>query len=119
MTMRSEELAGQVALVTGASRGIGEATAEPLAARGAHVVITARTAGGLEALEDRIHAACGHASIAPLALTDRVCISPLPSPIADSLPHHVLPLPHAALPRTPTPAPALSARVYNALTYAG
>src|SRR3546814_20604750 len=65
MTTRTEELAGQVALVTGASRGIGEAIAEALAARGAHVVITARTAGGLEELEDRIHAAGGHATIAP------------------------------------------------------
>ena len=59
MITRSEELAGQVALVTGASRGIGEAIAESLAARGAHVVITARTAGGLEELEDRIHAGGG------------------------------------------------------------
>src|SRR3546814_17331398 len=70
MAMKSEELAGQVALVTGASRGIGEAIAESLAARGAHVVITARTAGGLEELEDRIHEAGGAATIAPLDPTD-------------------------------------------------
>src|SRR3546814_10399656 len=77
MTTRTEELAGQVALVTGASRGIGEAIAEALAARGAHVVITARTAGGLEELEDRIHAAGGHATIAPLDLTDGDSIAPI------------------------------------------
>ena len=63
MTIKSEELAGQVALVTGASRGIGAAIAESLGARGAHVVITARTAGGLEELEDRIHNAGGSATI--------------------------------------------------------
>src|SRR3546814_4323852 len=70
MSKLSEELAGQVALVTGASRGIGEAIAYSLAARGAHVVVTARTAGGLEDLEDRIHGIGGSATIAPLDLTD-------------------------------------------------
>src|SRR3546814_16320713 len=61
MAMKSEELAGQVALVTGARRGIGEAIAESLAARGARVVITASPAGGPEELEDRIHAASSDA----------------------------------------------------------
>src|SRR3546814_1192178 len=70
MNKMTEELAGQVALVTGASRGIGEAIAYSLASRGAHVVITARTAGGLEELEDRIHGCGGSATIAPLELTD-------------------------------------------------
>ena len=70
MTLKTEELAGQVALVTGASRGIGEAIAESLAARGAHVVITARTAGGLEELEDRIHAAGGSESPTPALDSD-------------------------------------------------
>ena len=79
MTSISEELAGQVALVTGASRGIGEAIACSLAMRGAHVVITARTAGGLEELEDRIHEAGGSATIAPLDLTDGDSIARLAS----------------------------------------
>ena len=82
MNTTSKELAGQVALVTGASRGIGEAIAESLAARGAHVVITARTAGGLEELEDRIHEAGGSATIAPLDLTDGDSIARLASAIA-------------------------------------
>ena len=64
-----KSLEGQLAIVTGASRGIGAATAEALAARGAHVVITARTAKDLEAVEERIFAAGGSATIAPLDLT--------------------------------------------------
>lgn len=61
-------LAGRTALVTGASRGIGAAIAEALAADGAHVVLTARTEGGLVEVESRIHAAGGTATIAPMDL---------------------------------------------------
>lgn len=61
---------GKVALVTGASRGIGAATATALAAQGAHVILTARTAKDLEAVEDAIFEAGGSATIAPLDLTD-------------------------------------------------
>jgi NAD(P)-dependent dehydrogenase (short-subunit alcohol dehydrogenase family) len=60
---------GKLALVTGAGRGIGAAIAERLAADGAHVVLTARTAAELEAVEERIHAAGGAATIAPMDLT--------------------------------------------------
>jgi short-subunit dehydrogenase len=70
-------LEGRIALVTGASRGIGAATAEALAAAGAHVIVTARTAKDLEAVEDRIHAAGGSATIAPLDLTDAESIGRL------------------------------------------
>ncbi len=68
--MTSLPLSGRLALVTGASRGIGAATAEALARAGAHVLLVARTSGGLEAVEDAIHAAGGSATIAPLDLTD-------------------------------------------------
>jgi len=61
---------GKIALVTGASRGIGAATALALAAQGAHVILTARTAKDLEAVEDAIFEAGGSATIAPLDLTD-------------------------------------------------
>lgn len=63
-------LGGRVALVTGASRGIGAATARALAAAGVHVVVTARKARDLEAVEEEIHAAGGSATIAPMDLTE-------------------------------------------------
>ena len=66
----SGPLAGRLALVTGASRGIGAATAIALGARGAHVVLTARQAAGLEAVEDAIFQAGGSATIAPLDLVE-------------------------------------------------
>ena len=61
---------GQIALVTGASRGIGAASAEWLAARGAHVVAVARNVGALEELDDRIKTAGGQATLAPMDVTD-------------------------------------------------
>jgi NAD(P)-dependent dehydrogenase (short-subunit alcohol dehydrogenase family) len=74
--------AGQVALVTGASRGIGAATAEALAAEGAHVVLTARDTKAIEAVEDRIHQAGGQATIAPLDLTEPDAIARLAAAMA-------------------------------------
>ena len=68
--MSSLPLSGKLALVTGASRGIGAATAQALGAAGAHVVLTARTSGGLEEVEEKIHQAGGSATIAPLDLID-------------------------------------------------
>ncbi len=76
-------LAGKLALVTGASRGIGAATAEALAAAGAHVILVARTAAALEDVEDRIHAAGGSATIAPLDLTDGESIGKLATAVAE------------------------------------
>jgi len=61
---------GSVALVTGASRGIGAATAVELARLGAHVVITARIQGGLEETDDAIRAAGGSATLLPLDLAE-------------------------------------------------
>lgn len=72
----------KLALVTGASRGIGAATAEALAAEGAHVVLTARTATDLETVEERIHAAGGSATIAPMDLTEGDSIARLAQAIA-------------------------------------
>ena len=75
--MTDQPLAGRLALVTGASRGIGAATALALAARGAHVVLTARTASALEDVEQAIFDAGGSATIAPLDLTQTDAIARL------------------------------------------
>jgi NAD(P)-dependent dehydrogenase (short-subunit alcohol dehydrogenase family) len=80
---RAQTLEGRIALVTGASRGIGAATAQALAAAGAHVVLTARNAKGLEAVEDAIHAAGGTATIAPMDLTESDSIARLATAIAE------------------------------------
>src|SRR4030088_1307437 len=63
-------LASRIALVTGASRGIGHATARALARLGAHVVAVARTQGGLEELDDAIRGDGASATLVPLNLTD-------------------------------------------------
>ena len=63
-------LTSRIALVTGASRGIGYATARALAKAGAHIVAVARTQGGLEELDDEIRKEGGSATLVPLNLTD-------------------------------------------------
>ncbi|HEX8379183.1 MAG TPA: SDR family NAD(P)-dependent oxidoreductase [Allosphingosinicella sp.] len=81
--MTEKLLQGQIALVTGASRGIGAAAAEALAAAGAHVILAARTAADLEAVEERIHQAGGSATIAPLDLVESDSIAKLAAAVAD------------------------------------
>lgn len=63
-------LEGKIALVTGASRGIGYHCALTLAKHGAHVIAIARTVGGLEELDDEIQETSGSATLVPLDLTD-------------------------------------------------
>ncbi|WP_375396185.1 SDR family NAD(P)-dependent oxidoreductase [uncultured Sphingomonas sp.] len=82
----AHRLDGQLALVTGASRGIGAATALALAQGGAHVVLTSRTAAGLEQVEEQIHAAGGNATIAPLDLVESDGIGRLAAAIAGRWP---------------------------------
>ena len=79
----TKPLANQLALVTGASRGIGAATAIALGAAGAHVVLTARTAKDLEAVEETIFDAGGSATIAPLDLTLTDSIARLASAVGE------------------------------------
>lgn len=68
MTRTSED--PKIALVTGASRGLGRACAEALGARGWHVIAVARTTGALEELDDAVQAQGGSATLAPLDVTD-------------------------------------------------
>ncbi|MDE2404347.1 MAG: SDR family NAD(P)-dependent oxidoreductase [Sphingomonadales bacterium] len=79
-------LEGRLALVTGANKGIGAATAQALAAAGAHVVLTARDVKGLEAVEEAIHAAGGAATIAPMDLVESDAIARLATAIAGRWP---------------------------------
>jgi len=76
-------LLGKLALVTGASRGIGAATAIALGAVGAHVVLTARTPKGLEEVEETIFNAGGSATIAPLDLAENDSIARLAAAIGE------------------------------------
>lgn len=104
---------GQLALVTGASRGIGAATALALAREGAHVVITARSADGLEKIEEQIHGAGGTATIAPLDLTDGDSIGRLATAISgrwDGLDMLVL---NAAMLGSLGPVPAIDGQEFN------
>ena len=81
--MTDRPLADHIALVTGASRGIGAATARAMAAAGAHVILVARTVGGLEETEEAIHAGGGTATIAPLDLADGDSIGRLAGAVAE------------------------------------
>lgn len=72
----------KLALVTGASRGLGVALAEGLAARGYHVLAVARTVGGLEELDDRIRAAGGSATLAPMDVTEAPAMQQMAEAIA-------------------------------------
>ena len=73
----SKPLSNRIALVTGASRGIGYAVALALARAGAHIVATARTVGGLEELDDSIKSAGSTATLVPLDLRDHEGIARL------------------------------------------
>jgi NAD(P)-dependent dehydrogenase (short-subunit alcohol dehydrogenase family) len=73
----NEDSDKRLALVTGASRGIGAATAELLASEGWHVILTGRSETGLAEVDDRIHGQGGSATIAPFDLTDHDAIDRL------------------------------------------
>tara|TARA_B100001179_G_scaffold228794_1_gene213411 strand:- start:156 stop:863 length:708 start_codon:yes stop_codon:yes gene_type:complete len=78
----TKALEGKLAVVTGASKGIGAATALAFAQAGAHVVLTARDVRALEAVEDRIHEVGGASTIAPIDLAESDGIARLASAIA-------------------------------------
>jgi NAD(P)-dependent dehydrogenase (short-subunit alcohol dehydrogenase family) len=108
-------LSGKVALVTGASRGIGAATAEALGAAGAHVILVARTAAALEEVEDRIHAAGGSATIAPLDLADGESIAKLGAAVAERWPALDILILNAAMLGSLTPVQDIDPKEYSRL----
>ncbi len=81
--MTARPFSDRIALVTGASRGIGYSVARALAREGAHVVAVARTTGGLEELDDEIKAAGGTATLVPLDLKDHEGIERLAAALAE------------------------------------
>ncbi len=111
--MANKPLDGQIALVTGASRGIGAATAKALAAAGAHVVITGRKVKDLEAVEDAIHDAGGTSTIAPLDLTDGDSIGRLSQAIAERWDRLDILVISAAMLPTLTPVTQIDGKQFN------
>ena len=111
----SKAFSGHLALVTGASRGIGAATAEVLAAAGAHVILVARTASALEEVEERIHAAGGAATIAPLDLTDGENIGKLAGAVAERWGKVEVLVLNAAMLGSLTPVQDIDAKEYSRL----
>jgi short-subunit dehydrogenase len=104
---------GRLALVTGASRGIGAAVAEAIAGAGAHVILTARTAADLEAVEGRIHAAGGSSTIAPMDLAASDSIAKLAQAVSgrwDALDMLVL---NAAMLGTLGPVATIDGKEFN------
>ena len=89
----SKPLSGRIALVTGASRGIGRAAAIALGGAGAHVICVARTVGGLEETDDAIVKAGGTATLVPLNLKDFAAIDRLgfSARFAETIVGHPLP----------------------------
>jgi NAD(P)-dependent dehydrogenase (short-subunit alcohol dehydrogenase family) len=111
----SKPFAGRLALVTGASRGIGAATAEALAEAGAHVIIVARSSDTLEEIEERIHQAGGSATIAPLDLTDGENIGKLAGAVAERWEKLDILVLNAAMLGSLTPVQDIDAKEYSRL----
>lgn len=109
----NKPLDGKIALVTGASRGIGAAAALSLGKRGAHVIITARKARDLEAVEDAIHEAGGSATIAPMDLTESESIGRLAQAVAERWERLDILVINAALLPTLTPVTQIDPQQFN------
>lgn len=104
---------GRIALVTGASRGIGAAIAESLAREGAHVILTARNAKDLEAVEQRIFDTGGSATIAPLDLTEAGSIERLAAALRERWEKVDILVLNAAMLGTLSPVPVIDPAEFN------
>lgn len=111
----NQPLSGKLALVTGASRGIGAATAIALGKAGAHVVLVARTTGGLEETEEAVYRAGGSATIAPLDLTDGESIGRLGVAISQRWQALDIMVLNAALLGTLASVPAIDVKEFSKL----
>ncbi len=111
----SKAFSGRLALVTGASRGIGAAIAEALAAAGAHVILVARSSDALEEIEERIHQAGGSATIAPLDLTNGENIGKLAGAVAERWEKLDILVLNAAMLGSLTPVQDIDAKEYSRL----
>lgn len=111
--MTDKSLEGRVALVTGASRGIGHAVALDLAAKGAHVIATARTQGALEELDDAIREAGGQATLVPLDLQQPDGIEKLAGIVKDRWQKLDILVANAGVLGELTPASHVSAKTWN------
>ncbi|WP_421723289.1 SDR family NAD(P)-dependent oxidoreductase [Bauldia sp.] len=111
--MSEGKLSGRVAVVTGASRGIGYAAALALAKEGVHVVAVARTVGGLEELDDEITAAGGSATLVPFDLTDYEAIDRLGGALYERWGRLDMLLGNAGLLGVVTPLPHLKPKVFE------
>jgi NAD(P)-dependent dehydrogenase (short-subunit alcohol dehydrogenase family) len=109
----SKLFANKLALVTGASRGIGAATAEALAKAGAHVILVARSTPALEEVEERIHQAGGTATIAPLDLTEGESIGKLAGAVAERWQKLDILVLNAAMLGSLTPVQDIDAKEYS------
>lgn len=112
--LKTPDLSGRTALVTGASRGIGYAAALALAKAGAHVLALARTTGGLEELDDEIKAAGGAASLIPLDLADPAAIERLGPALAGRFAKLDIFVANAAVLGELTPLTDISEKIWKA-----
>jgi NAD(P)-dependent dehydrogenase (short-subunit alcohol dehydrogenase family) len=113
--MTEPQLSDRIALVTGASRGIGAATAIALGQRGAHVILVGRTTGGLEETEEAIYRAGGSATIAPLDLTDGDSIGRLAAAVGERWGRLDILILNAAILGTLSPVPSIDPKEFSRL----
>jgi NAD(P)-dependent dehydrogenase (short-subunit alcohol dehydrogenase family) len=113
--MTDKPLADRIALVTGASRGIGAAIATALGSRGAHVILVARTTGGLEETEEAIYRAGGTATIAPLDLADGDSIGRLAAAVGERFGRLDGLVLNAAILGTLAPVPSIDPKEFSRL----